>query len=165
MGVGVEVPVIFNPPMMPEIVDLDGQLCPYPTGDSTQWYLDGEPFSTETCIQPDGAGIYTVFVDYGAPCQVVSEPFVITGVRGQAARSFAVRPVPAADGVRISWPTGLTPRGTWQLLDMTGRTVRTGGFSGVNALDLDVSALAPGRYWFIARNDEGWRPVPIAVVR
>lgn len=165
MNVGVEVPVIFTPPTQPEIVQNGNTLCPFPTGNTTQWYLDGAELSTEECIELEASGAYTVFVDYGDPCQAASAPFVITGVQDAAAPAFSVRPVPAADMVRIAWPSGLAPRGTWQLLDMTGRTVRTGGFSGMNALDVDVRSLAPGKYWFSALDARGWKPVPVAVVR
>lgn len=171
MFVGVDVPVIFTPPVQPEIVDVDGFVCPNPTPDaedSVQWYLDGEPYSTEMCLGTGSleAGTYTVFVDYpDVPCLAVSEPFVVMGVGEGALSGFAVSPVPAQETVRITWPAMRTPQGAWQLIDMTGRTVRTGGFAGRNTLDIEVRSLAPGKYWFTAPGAAGWKPVPVAVVR
>lgn len=164
-SVGVEVGMVFTAPTQPVIAPSGNTLCAFPTGAETQWYLDGEALSTEACIELAGPGVYTVFVDYHLPCQVLSAPFVATGVRDAAGSSFTAGPVPASEVVRIGWPAGHALQGAWQLVDLTGRAVRTGRFAAVNAVDIDVRALAPGKYWFSALKANGWAPVPVAVVR
>lgn len=164
-SVGVEVPMVFTAPTQPVIVPSGNMLCPFPTGAGTQWYLDGEALSTEECIEPAGPGAYTVFVDYHQPCQIPSAPFLATGVGEVSRPSFTVGPVPASELVRIGWSAARAPQGPWQLVDMTGRTVRTGRFAAANAVDIDVRSLAPGKYWFSAPEANGWTPVPVAVVR
>jgi hypothetical protein len=166
MGVGVDVAVTFTANAQAVIVEDDGQLCAQPLGISYTWYLDDEELTgaTTPCITPVGAGAYTVLVDQSGPCEMPSAPFIATGVEEPEASFFSVWPVPANDRVSISWPMGSTPRGAWQVLDMTGRTVRQGRFTDVGRLDLDVRALTIGRYVFTAVVDDALRRVPLEVL-
>jgi hypothetical protein len=164
MGIGVSVDVTFIPPMQPDIVDIGGQICPYPTGNSTQWYLNGQPYSTEDCITPSTPGTYSVYVDYGQNCQIMSGPWLVTGIPEQAQHAFIVAPVPAGNSVRVSWTGIPSPMGGWRLADMQGRTVMTGKFTGTHGMTLDVHALEPGNYLLLAE-DTAWAPVRVAVAR
>lgn len=163
-NVGVEVGADFAPVHRPEIVQTGNELCASPAGLMFQWYLNGEEYASTPCIEAV-SGTITVFVNYEQPCQVLSEPFIVSDVDESTTPAFTVAPVPAAEAVRINWPATATPKGAWQLLDMTGRTVRTGGFAGIRTVGIDVRSLAPGKYWFTAPGAQGWKPVAVAVVR
>lgn len=166
MGIGVEVSAAFNAPIQPDIVDMgDGQLCAYPLGTSTQWYLAGSPIETTDCIDMESSGPYTVFVDYGSDCQTISEPFMSTGFSGVVAPRFSVAPMPAQTSVDISWLPDLRPQGMWQLVDMTGRAVRSGTFSNADHTTFAVETLDAGNYLFVPTTDKAWKPVRVVVAR
>jgi hypothetical protein len=162
-GIGVNVGVTFNAPMQPDIVPNGGQLCAYPAGNSTQWYLDGAPIGTTNCITMSSSGSYTVYVDYGNGCQIISDPFLSTGISAAPARQFTISPIPAQRQLDISWPAGLHPQGSWHLLDMTGRSALSGVFPANGRTTLDVSALEAGNYFFVAV-DQTWKPTRIVVI-
>lgn len=164
MGIGVDIGVTFNAPMQPEIVSNGDQLCAYPTGNSTQWYLGGEPIATTDCITMTSSGPYTVFVDYGNDCQIISEPFMTTGIATVSAPRFTISPMPAQSRTIISWPASLQPHGTWRILDMTGRSALSGAFPANSRLTLDVSTLEVGNYFFVSA-DQTWKPTRIVVIR
>jgi hypothetical protein len=162
MSIGVNVEVIFIPSARPNIVVSGAEICPEPLGNSTQWYLNGAPYSTDDCITPSGPGSYTVFVDYGVGCQMISEPWLITGITDLARRSFTAAPVPASRTVAITWPDAAAPHGTWRLTDMSGRTLLSGSFPSQSAMSLDVQDLDAGQYLLLAE-DTAWNPVRIVV--
>lgn len=162
MSIGVEVDVEFIPPLQPIIVAIGQEICPYPTGNATQWYLNGAPYSTDNCIAPAEPGSYTVFVDYGQDCQVISEPWLGTGITDLARRSFTAAPVPADRAVAITWPDAATPHGTWRLTDMSGRTLLSGNFPSQSAMSLEVQDLDAGQYLLLTE-ETGWNLVRIVV--
>lgn len=163
LGIGVAVDVAFIPPLQPDIVDLGGEICPYPTGNSTQWYLNGLPYSTDDCISPSAPGAYTVFVDYGQPCQAMSEPWVSTDIGAPSAAPAVpdVSPIPASNVLRVQWPAGSPATGAWQLLDMVGRRVLGGKIPATGMALLDVGHLEAGNY-LLAAPGFGVRHVVIA---
>ncbi|MGV9011349.1 MAG: hypothetical protein ACOH13_02040 [Flavobacteriales bacterium] len=163
-GIGVDVEVTFNPPMQPAIVPNGNEICAYPLGNSTQWYVNGIPFGTTGCIEMNGPGPYTVFVDYGTDCQVISEPFFSTSISIATHQEFSVSPVPARNSVLITWPSELHPQGDWNLLDLTGREVMSGRFDGSDRIQLQVEQLAPGNY-LLAPVAKELVPVRVVVAR
>lgn len=163
-GIGVDVPVTFNVPTQPDIVPNGDELCAYPAGNSAQWYLDGAPIATTNCITMTTTGSYTVYVDYGSGCQIISEPFLSTGIATANAQHFTISPMPAQSHMDISWPADLQPHGTWCLIDMTGRSALSGVFPANGRLALDVSALEVGNYFFVSA-DQTWKPTRIVVIR
>jgi hypothetical protein len=163
MGIGVDISVTFNAPIQPDIIPNGDQLCAYPTGNSTQWYLGGEPIATTDCITMTSSGPYTVFVDYGNDCQIISEPFMTTGISESDAHRFSIAPMPAQTAVNITWPSALQPQGMWHLLDMTGRIARSGEFRSDGGMSLDVSTLEAGNYLFVPTTDKAWEPVRVVV--
>ncbi|MBK9421379.1 MAG: T9SS type A sorting domain-containing protein [Flavobacteriales bacterium] len=163
-GIGVEVEATFNAPIQPDIVPNGNELCAYPVGNSTQWYANGVPMGNTDCIEMDGPGPYTVFVDYGTDCQVISEPFFSTGMGSATPKDFSVSPVPATNNVLIIWSSELHPQGDWKLLDLTGREVMSGRFNGSDRIQLQVEALAPGNY-LLAPVAKELVPVRVVVAR
>lgn len=162
MGIGVEVAASFTPPMQPDIVAGDDQICVYPLGNSTQWYLAGVPVGTTDCIDVTSAGPYTAFVDYGTNCQVISAPYFSTGIQGHHMEAPTVSPNPAASAVSVNWPARALPQGTWMLLDMTGRVLLSGVVPQSGNTNVDVSTLAEGSY-VLATSDRNWSPIRIVV--
>lgn len=163
MYVGVEVGATFNTNMQPDIVDNgNDQLCAYPAGGATQWYLAGAPVDTGACITPTASGPYTVFVDYGQPCQTVSEPWITTGVDPVAATRPTLMPNPAREQLTISWPNGTAYNQGWVLRDLLGRPVLNGRVPASGTLTLDVRSLADGNY-LLAPADRSWKPLQVVV--
>ncbi|HEY0978725.1 MAG TPA: hypothetical protein VGE21_14735 [Flavobacteriales bacterium] len=162
---GVEIALTFTESTQSTIVENDGQLCAEPTGTSYIWYLDGEAIvgSNSACITPDGSGSYTVLVDQSGPCELMSAPFLATAIGAVEQLPFVSAPNPASNSMRISWPSGVQPTGTWQLTDMGGRIVRRGAFSSLGQVNLDVRELADGKYLFHTGADGRWAPLPVLV--
>ncbi|QQR86245.1 MAG: hypothetical protein IPJ76_16885 [Flavobacteriales bacterium] len=159
---GVVLSYSFYPALPVAIVQNGGQLCVDPPTASLQWYLNGAPINGSTCITPTTSGSYTVTAYYGTECPNYSAPFdFVTSVREDpAAAGLVAWPVPARDELTIS--SGKPMTGAWQLVDITGRTVRSGQANNVARLRIDLGGASTGRYWFSL---QGEKPVAVTVVR
>ncbi len=149
LHLGVDVAAIFEPNLQPVITLNDaGELCATPMGNSYAWYLDGSLLagSDAPCIVYGGSGDYTVFVDYDAPCQVISEPFIPTGVVDRARIQPSLSPNPADDQLRITGTDGLVPSAAWTITDVTGRRVATGRSNNGPQQTIDIASLGVGTY-------------------
>ena len=164
MGIGVDIGATFNAPIQPDIVLNGSQLCAYPVGTATQWYLSGVPIATTDCIDMDNSGPYTVFVDYGSDCQVLSEPYFSTGITTAPLQQFTVSPVPAQQWVRIDWASGQRPEGAWDLIDITGRSVLHGEFQSPDGMVMNVGTLRSGIY-FLKPASSAFAPMRVVVSR
>lgn len=156
MGIGVEVEVIFMPMVRPQIVMSGDQLCVEPTGNSTQWYLDGTPVGNTACITPTADGPYTAFVDYGEPCQGLSDPWIATGIATSMHGTPSIGLLPGQDRLTIQWPLHLN--GEWMLLDLVGRPVRSGMIPTSGTTNLSTADLPDGIY-LLASPNGAWMPV------
>lgn len=159
---GVVLSYSFYPPIPVSIVQNGGQLCVSPTTSDVQWYLNGAPVAGGACITPTTSGTFTVTAFYGTECPNYSAPFdFVTSVQDRvAAPGLVVWPVPARDELTV---TGRTPlSGNWALIDITGRTVRSGQVNNLVRLRIDLNGAGTGRYWFAL---EGEKPVAVTVVR
>ena len=112
----------------------------------------------EQCVIPIDAGNYTVFVDYGDSCSVLSAPFTVVGLAEHTRSDLKASPVPTPDRVTITWAKG-EPLPDWRVTDVTGRVVRS-GTNGTSPLTIDLSALDVGRYRFLSGDG---RSLPLAV--
>lgn len=156
---GVEVVMEFHPYVQPTIYASGVLLCPQPEGLSAQWYYNGSPVAgLDQCVIPIDAGSYTVFVDYGDSCSVLSAPFNIVGLNELVRTDMTAVPVPTSDRVTISWAEG-GPLPDWRVIDMTGRSVRS-GTKASSPLTIDLGALDIGRYRFLSGDG---RSLPLAV--
>ena len=156
---GVGIVIDFNPYVQPTIYASGILLCPEPEGLSAQWYYNGSPVAgLEQCVIPIDAGNYTVFVDYGDSCSVMSAPFNVVGLNELTRSDLKAFPVPTADRVTISWENG-GPLPDWRVIDLTGRTVRSGSNS-TSPLVIDLRSLEVGRYRFLSGDG---RSLPLAV--
>lgn len=142
---------IILEPVLQATISFNGtELCANPAGQSYQWAINGIPVlnGTSQCIPASFlGGSYTVFVDYGSPCQLESEPFVVQVVDELVAGDLMVYPNPASTDLWMSRGDG-RPIGQWRLLDAVGRQVLAG--AGLTATHhVDVGGFAPGHYTLI----------------
>ena len=146
---GITVVMDFHPYVQPTIYQTGILLCPQPEGLSSQWYYNGQPVADfEGCVIPIDAGNYTVFVDYGDSCSVLSAPFYVVGLDEYARMDMKVSPVPTSDQVAITWAGG-GPIMDWRVIDVTGRIVRS-GMSATSPLTIDLGTVDVGRYRFLS---------------
>lgn len=167
LGLGVEISVEFAPNTQATILEQNGQLCADLVGTNYTWLLNSSPIAgtnDQACITPVGLGSYSVLVDQGLPCQAYSAPYVSTSTAEHVRATFAALFDPGHDRARIQWPFDMQPKGTWQLQDTSGRTVRRGAFSNLGHVTVDVSGMPTGPYHFRAVDDQRWAPLPILVV-
>ena len=149
---GVSIVMDFHPYVQPTVYASGILLCPDPEGISAQWYYNGMLVAgIDQCVIPIDAGNYTVFVDYGDSCSVMSAPYTVVGVEERSEALVRVSPSPTSGLVRIAWPSTVTTR-QWWIVDLAGRPMLRGG-PATSPLSLDLSTLAPGRYQF--RTAEG----------
>lgn len=152
---GVSVEVEFVAPQQPSIVDSGDEICAFPLGTSYTWYLNGvEMAETTACITPTSSGPYTVFVEYGQDCEVISEPYLITGVHEQTAdRPWTIYPNPGNGQMNFYMDPSIGTGAYYSVLDAIGKEV-AGGWMPLNGLlQLDLAQLAPGTYLFQAAKD------------
>ncbi|MBK6628144.1 MAG: T9SS type A sorting domain-containing protein [Flavobacteriales bacterium] len=144
---GVTIAAEFTPPVQPTLTLNGAELCASPPGNSYQWYINGQPIAADTnCITMGIPGTYAVFVDYGLPCQAISDPFGgPNGVGEDGDRGeVLVWPNPATSIVRFQWH-GTLPA-TWTVIDAAGRAIKWGEVKAQRAQDIDVSRWPAGPY-------------------
>lgn len=143
--------IVEEPVVQPTISMVGTDLCAAPPGSAYQWSINGIPVvnGTSQCISASfQGGSYTVFVDYGSPCQLESEPFVVQSTNELATSGLSVHPNPASTDLWLSRGNG-QPIGPWRMLDAVGRQVLAG--AGLTPTHhVDVSGFAPGHYTLIA---------------
>ncbi|MBL7952502.1 MAG: T9SS type A sorting domain-containing protein [Flavobacteriales bacterium] len=160
---GLDVNLVFEQTVQPEIIVDGDELCASPQGDSYQWYLNGSPLAGGTaCITAASEGSYTVDVSYEGTCSMTSLPYVATSVtENGAAGTVRLFPVPARDAVNIQWPAQATST-SWELVDGLGRVVLRGSKGSGTFQRVDISSLEQGRYWL---RTDGRVPQVLQVVR
>lgn len=161
-SVGVTITTMFSPPSQPDIVVFGDTLCPYPTGNGTQWYLNGAPVATAgDCIGATAAGSYVVVVDYGNGCSIPSEPHIVSSLSVQEGTlTWSIAPDPANEYVTLQGPAGATIS-DWSILDLTGRVVLRADQRTTLPLTVRTGSFTEGRYFFTS---PGMRPMPLTVV-
>ncbi len=150
---GLSIDVAFQAPTQPVILANDDELCAIPPGDTYQWYFNGDAMigASSACIDITEPGAYTVFVDYGMGCQVISDPYLSTGfAEHTVTKIWSLYPSPSTGLLTVMWDRTL-PVGTyWSVHDVAGREVR-GGFMPIEApLQMDLTDLPKGTYIFQA---------------
>jgi glucose/arabinose dehydrogenase len=145
-------------PMDAPVISFDGEMLSTGEGLTYQWYRDGlvVPGATTQTWVPTVNGAYTVVVNYGAPCTLVSaETLVLTvGIDEQHASNVTVFPVPASTQLVIEG----AHTGAWtaDLFDATGRKTASANWAtGTQRLLWDVSAVANGLFMLQLRDAQG----------
>jgi hypothetical protein len=153
---GVTIEIQFIAPQQPEIQSLGDEICANPVGLSYMWYHNDELLEEETdaCIMVSGAGAYSVYVDYGQDCQVISEPYIIMGIGKETQASpWMVYPNPTQGTMNIVMEASVGDGTFYSVLDVTGREVATGWMPLNGLLQLDLNNLVDGTYFFQAARD------------
>lgn len=160
---GVDVPIVFENTIQPEILLTEDQLCASPQGDAYQWFLNGAPLAgTTACISATAEGSYTVDVTYDGQCSVPSTPYLTTSVHESGdAGHVLIFPVPARDAVNIKWPANAANT-TWELMDAVGRVVLHGAKGNGPFQRVDLGSIQQGRYWL---RTNGHVPQVVQVVK
>lgn len=129
------------------------------TGSGTAtWSIEGGTYTGDTVYHNFSApGTYTVCITVEGVCATDTSCQTIAvasiGIADRAdLNAFSLQPNPATDHVRI---TAAAPIRAVQLIDATGRVVRTHAAQGTTVLDLDIAALRPGAYVLRAWTDAG----------
>ncbi|MCW5898253.1 MAG: T9SS type A sorting domain-containing protein [Flavobacteriales bacterium] len=152
-NLGVSIDIDFIPPTQPVIVADDELLCAMPPGQFHQWYHNGSPVISDglACINADVPGMWTVYVDYGFGCQVMSEPYLSVGYGSIGAmRPWNLYPNPSNGIVTVAWNGAVVPGTYWSVTDLSGREVRSGFMPMNSMLQLELGDLAHGTYLFQA---------------
>ena len=147
LDLGLTIYAYFTPNVYPALIPGDGEVCVYPAIASAQWYLDGIPIGTGTCIATTAPGVYTAFADYGQPCQKISEPFLSTGVSEPTSGSQWTL-VRIVDQLTVRFQRAVPQDATWSVLDERGRLVVTGRVPQAGTVNVDLSGEANGVYLF-----------------
>lgn len=152
-SLGVEVVVEFLEPQQPQIQENDDELCAFPLGTSYTWYLNGVELEGDTvaCITASGGGSYTVFVDYGQDCQIISEPYLITGLLDATTdKPWSIYPNPGAGTVNILMDPAIGTDAYYSISDILGQEVAAGWVPLNGFLHLELQELGAGTYFFQA---------------
>ena len=158
---GVAVDVQFIQAQQPEIVVNGDELCAFPLGNSYIWYLNGAVLGSENteCITTTEAGAYTVFVNYGSTCNVISEPYLITGIGELSDRPWQLFPNPADGHLNVTMDPQIGEGAIYSVFDQIGKEITSGWMPLNGMLQLDLGILAPGSYLFqAARNGKALAP-------
>ena len=136
-------PQIFN-------ITYNGTDLSVPSGNSYQWYLDGNPIAgaTNSSFHPSGDGAYTVLVSNSNGCGTLADSYVITNttVIG-ASENISIFPVPADDKIYISMPQADADIKI-KLFNVFGQQIAERIFSNNNRTNsLDVSDFSSGVYY------------------
>lgn len=146
---GVLYRIVDVCPQPRPVIEQTGEVLTAPEAEGYLWSLNGEPIpgATERSITAEVSGYYTVLVDHGDECQLLSDTLqvVVTRVGTAGSDGLSVYPIPAKDRLVLK---GL-PDGNTQVdvLDMTGRLmfsreVRVAGGETI----MDVRGLPSGNY-------------------
>ncbi len=127
---------LFNPlPVTPTITQTGNVMKSSVTGASYQWYNVNGPITGATSITytPSVSGLYYVVVKSAAGCESnQSAGYQYSGVgisKQDAVLQLLVFPNPSYGTFEVVLPSG-TQSGNWSILDLSGRAVVIGEFSG-----------------------------------
>lgn len=128
------------------------------SGGEASWSINGVPLNGDTVeFSFSAPGTYNVCLTVQGVCAVDTDCQTVnvatTGMTDHAdPTSFTLQPNPATDRVRL---TSASPLRRVELLDATGRVVRTHAALGTTVLELDIATLRPGAFVLRAWTDAG----------
>jgi hypothetical protein len=153
-GLGLEVRMVFTPSVKPTITPtILGALCATPGFAQYEWSRNGTviPGANMACIEPMEQGAYTVRVLPGSACDLPSEPYYhLTTDMGitHDPHEVTVTPDHALGLLTVNWSGAMEPLATWRIVDVQGRTLRTGDVPLQGPLMVDASGLPQGMLLF-----------------
>jgi len=109
-----------------------------------QWYKNGSSISggTGRSLSYDGQGGVYVVVTLDESCNLVSEPYAVTGLLGEG-NTISIYPNPASDFIRIGFSN--PGRANVTLIDLLGRSVLELG-STEQETTINIRAVPGGVY-------------------
>ncbi len=134
----------------PELIMMDGYLIAS-TGDSYEWYLDGELLMEDTVgpsLMIEANGIYQVAVTDVFGCTAFTDPYqvITTDVAiSKHQHAYAV-PNPFTTVTRLMFHEPLTKEHTILITDLQGRLIRTMEEPGQRQLEITRQGLTAGVY-------------------
>ena len=142
---------MYDPcPMDDPAITTDGDALTATEGDSYQWYLNGDTIdgATSQTYLAGVSGNYQVRVNFGSPCDLISDTlaFTVSAIKEGDQGRVAVFPQPAKDQVTLE---RAEVGAFWnvQLIDALGRTVHTTVWPiGLRQLVVPVGDLPAGSY-------------------
>lgn len=142
---------IYDPcPMDDPAITVAGDLLTATEGNSYQWFLNGTAISgaTEQTYLASISGDYQVRVNFGSPCNLISDTTALTvsGIAENGQDRIVLFPQPAMDQVTLERADA---GAVWnvRLTDALGRTVRSIVWAGGRRqLVLSVAELPAGPY-------------------
>jgi len=155
-GLGLSVNLEFEPVVQPVITQtILGALCAMPANAQYEWSLNGVviPGATSACYEPTVGGDYTVRALPAGECDRPSEPFtyIITGVADvEDAQPLTITMDPANGLLTVQWTGALEPGTSWRIVDVQGRTLRSGALPTHGPARAEVAGLPQGVHLFQA---------------
>ena len=142
---------MYDPcPMDDPAITTDGDALTATEGDTYQWYLNGDMIdgATSQTYLAGVSGNYQVRVNFGSPCDLISDTlaFTVSAIKEGDQGRVAVFPQPAKDQVTLE---RAEVGAFWnvQLIDALGRTVHTTVWPiGLRQLVVPVGDLPAGSY-------------------
>ncbi|MBL0043336.1 MAG: PQQ-dependent sugar dehydrogenase [Flavobacteriales bacterium] len=142
---------IFDPcPMADPVITSDDLLFTATSGNSYQWLLNGVliPGANQQTFSPTVNGNYQVRVNFGTPCNLISDTLVYlsSSIEELAPVSLRIYPQPGTDVVTIEgYRSAISTE--LKLIDAMGRVVSTVRLAkGQNQITFDVAQLPAGTY-------------------
>ncbi len=132
------------------ITQLDVDLLQASDGESYQWYQDGLAIAGATSqeLVVEVTGFYSVEVTNAYGCAPMSEELqvVISGIHGPNALRMAVVPNPMSDAARVVFSEALSADARIELVDASGRVLRTLNGNGSSTVVIERGHLESGLY-------------------
>ncbi|HRH69430.1 MAG TPA: FG-GAP-like repeat-containing protein [Flavobacteriales bacterium] len=133
-----------------EISEPDATHLEATEGASYQWFLNNDPLANATSPGYTAlvSGFYTVRVTTIYGCEDLSDPYqvVMTGVQGTGTMEIGLMPNPFSDRATLISNERLTADHRIELVDLTGKVVRTLQGNGGNQLIIPRNGMTAGIY-------------------
>ncbi len=146
-----QIKKLYDPcPMNDPAITSDGFEITATEGLSYQWLLDGAVIADATgqTFVPEVGGNYQVRVNFGTPCNLISDTvvFIATGLVEQNGTGVAIYPQPAKDRVIIE-RVATAEASELRIFDVLGRVVFSSTWTkGQRQMDVDVAAIPVGTF-------------------
>ncbi len=167
-----QIKKLYDPcPMDDPAITSDGFILTATEGTSYQWLLDGVaiPTATGQTYVPEVGGNYQVRVNFGTPCNLISDTllFIATDINEAKGNGVTIFPQPAKDRVIIERAAS-GEAGDLRIVDALGRTVYAGTWAkGQGRMEVDVASFPVGTYVLSISGPGTSRPsnAPLVIAR
>lgn len=144
----VTIDVLNNP--QATITFVDGELVASGTGESYQWYINGNTIvnGTNQTQEPSQIGNYTVLITYASGCSSLSEPIYYNplSIEEYSEEQFVIAyPNPTGNNSKVKWSSSLDISEA-HVFDFMGRLVMEKNVANTNEYDVDFSSHPVGVY-------------------